>query len=734
MSGCAAKAWLCHVTLLLLACAAGCKKSPEDYARLGDEQYRQARYQDAILLYSNALKGSPGSSALHYKIGLSFQQVGEFAKAYDAMQAALQLDGKNLNAARDLLRFSLGALLSSSTSRPASLALQVTRLADRLLQEDANDFDALRAKAYVELTQSRPAFAVRFAEKALATKPMEPDVVLLLAEARSQIGEEDAAEKLVRELIAARPDHQPAYAWLYGRYMAARRSGEALRLLQAAVTANPKSTRARLELAGHYRVTGDLHAQESEITHILGRPADFQDGRPGVATYYVATGRSPEARPLLEACAQEPGAFQLSCNKSLLRWLADNGDREKALAESKQFLLNHPGDRDIGLLSALLSSASPDPDQRRTGVSELEKLATSYPLDLEIRLALAQAHATAGNEKAALADLKEAERLRPTDPGVRLQRASLAGGMGDYQSALASADAALLLSPGDPAALNMRAASLRALGRFQEARAELNKLDSALPDSAAVKAEQVQLKLMEGKPKEALAILRPLVTANPKAPRLQLLFIDALVSTRQARAALLQAQSAVEKNPKVLPLRVLLGELQLSNGAGEAGRATLTQVLAQAPEEPRALQLLALHYDMSGQKAEAERFYRRWLDQQPDQHVAQNNLAFLLLEKGARDEARSLAEKAVRNAPNEPEYADTLGLVQLKEQRVDDALRSFQNAVRMAPGNPMFRFHYGQALHARGQRELARAEMRKALDLNPPQAVAAQIRGSLESM
>ena len=63
---------------------------------------------------------------------------------------------------------------------------------------------------------------------------------------------------------------------------------------------------------------------------------------------------------------------------------------------------------------------------------------------------------------------------------------------------------------------------------------------------------------------------------------------------------------------------------------------------------------------------------------------------------------------------------DTLGLVYLKKGLIDSAGQRAQDSAAKLGDNPTVRYHLGLAYHLQGNADLARQELRAALDLNKP--------------
>ncbi len=106
-----------------------------------------------------------------------------------------------------------------------------------------------------------------------------------------------------------------------------------------------------------------------------------------------------------------------------------------------------------------------------------------------------------------------------------------------------------------------------------------------------------------------------------------------------------------------------------------------------------------------------------------DQHnpLLQNNLAWVYAVQGQNlDVALSLAQQAKQAAPEVVSINDTLGWIQYKKGNYLIAVGLLNEVVQKIPQSSEYRYHLGMALSAAGQKDKAKEELRKALQLTPP--------------
>lgn len=123
-----------------------------------------------------------------------------------------------------------------------------------------------------------------------------------------------------------------------------------------------------------------------------------------------------------------------------------------------------------------------------------------------------------------------------------------------------------------------------------------------------------------------------------------------------------------------------------------------------------------------GRIPEAENAYRAILVATPDNPEALNFVAMCALARGDLAEAHRLLERATELEPTQPELWKSLGIVQLAADRPQRALECFEHALQLDPQHFVARLHLGAAMERLDRRDEAIANYYGAI-------VAAQNRG-----
>jgi tetratricopeptide (TPR) repeat protein len=198
-----------------------------------------------------------------------------------------------------------------------------------------------------------------------------------------------------------------------------------------------------------------------------------------------------------------------------------------------------------------------------------------------------------------------------------------------------------------------------------------------------------------------------------------------------------KAESALRRVVAIDPFNVdaarALADCLAGQRRQEEGRQVLEQLAQRLPRSTAAQTSLALLIERMGDVAGARTHYERIVLQDPRAGVASQRLATLYLTlNGNLDIALNLAAVALQELPGDPAVSDLLGWIYAQKGLSVNALPHLEDAVRAAPSNAMYRYHLGVAQLKAGNREKARAELTRAVELDQnleeARAALAQLR------
>jgi len=490
---------------LLCLLVAGCGRNAGYYLDRGAKQYAAGRYADAAITYRAAIQRDATLGAAYYGLGRSLLKTQNLPDAFEALRQAVERAPDNMDAKRLLADLALTAYLNDSR-RPKFLRDTLTDLAAQFLGNDVESFDAFRLKAYLAVADHDTKDAEAHFRRASQIKPMQPDVVLGLAQILLQDRKTaEEGERLIRELIGKRPDAGPAYDLLYQRYAATNRPAEAETILQAKVAANPLDAQFVTQLAEHYRRSGKTPQMTATLATLLDNPKRFPQARLQVGDYYNRAGDWEKALAWYKDGAREAGADKLVYNQRRVITMAAHGRADEALAISEEMLKDKPHDPELRTLHAMLMTQLRKLDG---AIQEWQGLVKEKSNDPTLHFHLGRTMILDGRLEAGRANLIEAARLRADYLEPRMALTSLDLDSGQFQAAQQRAEDVLAISPDNADALLLLAGALQGLGKYAEAQGVLTRLKARFPNAPGLDVESGFISLHENKLAEAESVFR----------------------------------------------------------------------------------------------------------------------------------------------------------------------------------------------------------------------------------
>ena len=156
-------------------------------------------------------------------------------------------------------------------------------------------------------------------------------------------------------------------------------------------------------------------------------------------------------------------------------------------------------------------------------------------------------------------------------------------------------------------------------------------------------------------------------------------------------------------------------------GKNDDALATFQKALAVAPDSTAILSAIGNVYLSKNDLKSAQKYFEKANTLAPHDAMIQNNLAWVYAIQGVNlDVALSLATQAKQSAPDAVAINDTLGWIQYKKGNYLLAVGMLTEVVNKFPQSAEYHYHLGMALNGAGQKDRAKEELKKALQLNPP--------------
>lgn len=193
------------------------------------------------------------------------------------------------------------------------------------------------------------------------------------------------------------------------------------------------------------------------------------------------------------------------------------------------------------------------------------------------------------------------------------------------------------------------------------------------------------------------------------------LFYGYVRKSARAVAELDQALSLSAGDPVILKA---LSNAYHQQGDFEKAARIAERLTSLLPNDMDQKAHLAVMYEATGRRSEAENLYRSVLTTNSEHLLALNNLASLLTVGGKLDQALELGERAVAIAPTEPHILDTLAWTHHKLGHHAEALKLLERVVALSSDNATILYHLGAVHVAMDHPTEARQLLQRALALS----------------
>ena len=756
---------------LLSALALGsvsCTRDASYYIGRGNRYFDNGQYIEATINYRKAIQKDPRSGEAYYRIALTELQQKNVVLAYGDFSRAAQLSPDNLDVAVKFGDLVLYSYLNDPSHSKKQYDL-LTSMADRIAAKDPKSIDAMRFKGFLAVTDRKPDEAIRIFRIANSIKPMQPEIVLPLAQTLVAVKQAEEAEKMSLQALRLHPHYAALYNFLYYQYLNTNRPAEAEQILKAKVSVEPKEPAWHLELASHYARTGNTAEMKATLQHLLDDPKGFPQARFQIGEFYAGIGNADEALRQLNEGAKAEGKRTEIYQKKIAQLLANQGKTAEALDVLDGILKRHPDMADALGLHALLLMESGSVQKTELAAKELVAGLKRNPQDPQLHYELGRARFLKGDLGGARTELLEALQRQAGYVAPRLLLAQISLQTNHPSEALRVADQTLALEPDNASAIIIHSSILMALTRYDEAREELNRLIQEHPERQDAQLQLGLLNVAQSRFKEANEIFHKLY--KPGSPDTRPL--EGLVRADNAQheydrsIQLLQDELKHASPEQSDPLRIALAAIAMYAGKYDLAVQEYQELAAAHPDVADFHRRLGLLYNLKGdllkslgalqkevellpndavahadygyalqladRKPDAIEHYRKSLALRPGDAIVSNNLAFLLADTESNlDEALRLAMQAQRQKAGDPGVADTVGWVYYKLGQNESALQIFRNLTMKYPESAPFHYHLAAVLIAKGEAAQAKEQLQKALTARPSKSEEEQIKALLQ--
>lgn len=759
------------VCIPLLLSVYGCGTKEEKAAKFiarGDRLVENGDTVRAILQYKNALQLDPKNASAYVALGKALLAQKDYAQAYRALNAALEL-----NPGLDDARIEVASLLSGG--QPEKALEEISKITNP--EPYATRIAIVKASALILLKEH--AQAVEVLEK---TKDAETNAEIqrLLAISLQAVGDYRAMEEAAMK--AARLEPKAVFPYLFLARFAADRgdSKRVIEELDSMVKANGENSTLLLRARAFEELK--MTAEAEDAYEKLPETPDMLKAKAG---FYHRQGQDDKAVKVLDSLlAKDPtdvaatlalveifqsrkdgdssldrieAALKLDIKPAdkerlLLTKASILADRDEKIAASEicaEVLKQNQGNADAHLmLGRLLLDAGKYEDAE----IHLQQAVSARPENASARILLARSQFFNKKDSLAADTLNNGIRTNPSSADLRLEYVRMLLTRGDSEQATKVLDDGLGIQPENLVFLRARGRLLESQSQFSKAEKDFREIVRLAPGSASGYLEMGQLMLSQSMPDKAVDWLRHALSAENEWEAAIPLLAAAYSGKGDYKSgiALIESETA-KKQPSALAFyltaqvlaqhdnlpeaeKSLARAIQLAPDWSDPHRAMAVMLAGQGKIDQAIIEFekmyhinstpanalsLAMLYEQKGRVEEAGRILDELLHKSGGSPSVMNDLAYLYAEytKDPKelDKAASLAAQAVAMQPDNAAFQDTAAWVSFKQGNSDAAWSRIQTALSMHPDVGSLNLHAAMIAKMRGENQEASRYLEKAL-------------------
>ncbi len=580
--------------------------------------------EKAVEYYKKAYALDPGSTVIGEQLAEMYFASQQMGDAISEAQSVLKRDPQNVAVRRLLARVYIRSLseMSNVSEQRARAGMAIDQL-EEVARLDPSDADSALWLSRLYRLTGQDGAAERTLRGLVARSPENINAVAQLAQLMVDHNNTAEAVPLIENFLAETPNGD-LYDLLGDAYTKKNNLPKAEESYRRAVALEPDRVRHIRGLAqalfGQEKY-GEALAQYQRLAEL--RPDDADTYLKMAAIYRRQQKLDDAEREILLAKQRAPGNLEVIYSEATL--YEDQGRFADALQVASEAL-------------AAVKNAEVTPNRRRN-------LAILYQL-------IGRLNRDAENYSAAINSFQQMQQLGPEE---------------DLRARLLIVD------------------SYRDARDLPSAFAEINQALAVYPNERALKINQALLYGQNGQPEVAAKSLKALLNNSPEDREIELNLAEMYLNNRLYS----EAEAAIEAAEKL---------------GTEASDAEITGFLRGSLYERQQ------KWDL------AEAAFKGVLALNPQNSAALNYYGYMLADRGERlDEAVELIRRALAQEPGNASYLDSMGWARFKQNRLEEAEDYVRKAVMRDSHNPEMLTHLGDILAKSGRPGLAAVQWEKAL-------------------
>jgi tetratricopeptide (TPR) repeat protein len=547
-----------------------------------------------------------------------------------------------------------------------------------------------------------------------------------------------------REERVVRPEASSEYDFLVGRqFEFDGKVDEALAAYERAIAKDPQS-------ALLLRTTSELLARNGRVEEALPYAERAFEIAPDEGNLRLFLGTLYKIRKdsaSAERTLRKPDGTPYDADAALLLYglYFDTGRVDEAIATAKWMVRADP----TNLRSHFALARAYERQRRPADVERaLRGALRVHPGNLAVYMALARAHRERGDRRGEIAIYREALREHPHHHATLVAMSDAMIDLGLTREARRTLEEVERSHPDDlRSSLRLGYLDLESK-HFQAAEARFERILARNPDQPDVHYFLGTVRREADDLDGAIASFERIPPEHERYPDARLQLAGIYERRHDFPAALREAEAAGKRAPS-RQLELYIATLRSKAGDFEGAKASLEQILVEAPDDEEVLYNLGVLYGEAGRQDEALVAMERVLAKNKNHAGALNYIGYTFAERGQQlDEAEHMIRRALEERPDDGFIVDSLGWVhyvrarQLLEagrtgpgrKQLELSIQTLERAAVLTGGDPVISEHLGDAYLLRADRRSALRHYEKAVELEPRNSEQPHLLEKLERL
>ena len=652
---------ICCLLFVFTSCSS---HSKDAYLKRGEEYLQKRKFHDAAMQFRAAADIDKDSALAHWGLARAYENLGQFNETIDELRKVVELNPDNLDAKAKLGNYFLlvqPPLISESE-----------KTVEEIFAKDANFIEGHVLKASIMAAQGRPEKdVVDILNKAISIDPARTGSYISLARYYMTLQKAPEAEEAVKKSISVNPNVALGYIE-YGQFLTyAQRSPEAEPQFKKAVETEPNSIEAREAIAEYYLGERRFNDAEQCYKDLVTVQENSPESRVDLADFYSEIGRSDEAIAVFDGILKDAPEY-VRARYRLGEIYLSRKESAKVYEQLEVLFSINDDDTEALMLRARVQLQE---NKAAEAVKDLEEILKKQPSQKDALFYMAQAQLSLGKIDQAKAFIGDLERYHPNFIKAKILKVQVSFAAGETETALKQANELYELAKSAYPTAEMDAQRLMSLRVQAQSARGLAYLDL-------------------GKLVEARTDLQEIVKLSPSSASAMVNLAKVSIAEKNTAEAMGLYEKALNADSKSFD--ALSGMVNVLNVQKQYAQAHSRVEKALQENEGKTDTVPSLRY------LNAEIF------------MAEKNTA------SAEAELKKAIEMDENYLPAYSAYASLL----VSQGQTESAIGQYRTIVAKKPSAAIYTL-LGMLEDGRGNKAEAETNYRKALDIAPETAIAA---------